>query len=56
MLNLKLNETEGKVLAETLDSSLSRLGDEISHTDSIDYREFLKKRREVLEKLRKMLH
>jgi len=56
MLNLKLNETEGKILAETLDTSLSRLGDEISHTDSRDYRELLKQRRDILEKLRNQLH
>ena len=56
MLNLKLDDTEGKVLAETLDASLSRLRDEISHTDSRDYREHLRIRREILEKLREKLH
>ena len=56
MLNLRLNDTEGKLLAETLETSLSRLGDEISHTDSHDYRELLKRKRDVLEKLRKKLH
>lgn len=56
MLNLKLNDNEGKILAETLDISLSRLRDEISHTDSHDYREVLKQRREVLVKLREKLH
>ena len=34
----------------------SRLKDEISHTDSHDYREFLKERKEVLVKLREQLH
>jgi len=56
MMNLKLNDSEGKILAETLDVSLSRLGDEISHTDSRDYRELLKQRRDILEKLRQKLH
>jgi len=56
MLNLKLNDSEGKILAETLDTSLSHLRDEISHTDSHDYRELLRKRREILEKLRQQLH
>ena len=56
MISLKLNGTEGKVLAEILDSSLNSLGNEISHTDSRDYRDLLKERREILEKLRKKLH
>ena len=43
-------------LADTLESSLSRLGDEISHTDAYDYREFLKERKEILIKLREKLH
>jgi hypothetical protein len=55
-MRLELNDTEEKVLADTLEKSLSRLGDEISHTDSHDYREFLKDRKEVLVKLREKLH
>ncbi len=55
-MRLELSETEEKVLADTLDASLSRLGDEISHTDSRDYREFLKQRKEVLAKLREKLN
>jgi len=56
MMRLELNEAEEKVLAETLESSLSRLRDEISHTDTHDYREFLKERKEILVKLREKLH
>lgn len=56
MLNLTLSENEGKLLSEVLDISLNRLGDEISHTDSHDYRERLKERRELLQKLRGKLH
>ena len=56
MMRLELNDTEEKVLADTLDSSLSRLGNEISHTDTYDYREFHKDRKEVLVKLREKLH
>lgn len=56
MMRLELNDVEEKVLADTLKSSLNRLGDEIAHTDSHDYREFLKDRKEVLIKLREKLH
>ena len=56
MMRLELNDAEEKVLADTLESSLSRLGDEISHTDAYDYREFLKERKEILVKLREKLH
>ena len=53
---LELSQTEEQVLAETLKTSLVRLSDEISHTDSHDYREFLKERKEVLVKLSERLH
>ncbi len=56
MNNLQLSDEERKVLADVLDASLSELGDEISHTDTRDYRQFLKDRKEVLTKIRGMLH
>ena len=56
MMRLELNDAEEEVLADTLEKSLSRLGDEISHTDAHDYREFLKDRKEILVKLRGRLH
>ncbi len=56
MMRLELNDAEEKVLADTLEKSLSRLRDEISHTDTFDYREFLKERKEMLIKLREKLH
>jgi len=56
MMRLELNKTEGEVLMSTLESSLSRLSDEISHTDSHEYREFLKVRKEVLIRLREKMH
>jgi hypothetical protein len=56
MMRLELNDVEEKVLADTLEKSLSRLGDEISHTDAHDYREFLKDRKEILIKLREKMH
>ena len=56
MKRLELNDAEKEVLADTLESSLSRLGDEISHTDSHDYRELLKNRKVILARLREKLH
>ena len=56
MMRLELNDAEEKVLADALDSNLSRLSDEISHTDAHDYRVFLKERKEILVKLREKLH
>lgn len=55
-MRLELNGAEEKVLADALDSSLSRLSDEICHTDGHDYRVFLKERKEILLKLREKLH
>jgi hypothetical protein len=56
MTNLELNENERDVLALALDASLNRLVDEISHTDTRDYKVFLKERKDVLVKIREMLH
>ena len=56
MMRLELSKTEEKVLADALESSLTRLRDEISHTDTHEYREFLKERKEILLKLREKLH
>lgn len=56
MIELKLTDAEEKVLAETIESSLGRLQDEISHTDARDYRDFLKERKEILLKLKEKLH
>ena len=56
MMRLELSEMEEQVLVDTLKVSLSRLHDEISHTDSHDYREFLKVRKEILVKLSEKLH
>lgn len=56
MLQIKLNEQERSLLAETLDSSLSTLSDEIAHTDTREYREYLVARREQLNRIRTLLH
>ena len=56
MIDLKLNAREKKVLYETLTQSLSQLQNEISHTDSTEYRDNLKKRKEILLKIQGLLH
>lgn len=56
MMNIHLSEDENRILDETLDVSLSRLYDEIMHTDAHEYREHLKERRETLLKIREKLH
>lgn len=56
MIELKLNNKEKAVLNETLTASLSQLHDEISHTDSTEYRDMLKKRKAVLLKIQGLLH
>ena len=55
-MKLNLNKAEEQVLVDTLEASLSRLKDEISHTDAYDYRELLKQRKEILLKLREKMH
>lgn len=56
MIDLKLNKNEKTILDETLTRSLSQLHDEISHTDSTEYRDMLKQRRDVLLKIQGLLH
>ena len=55
MINLELNDQESLILTETLQSFLSDLSYEISNTDLQDYREQLKSRRVVLEKIKNQL-
>jgi len=56
MINITLQDEEWDVLAAVLDKSLTELSDEIAHTDAREYRDFLKQRKEVLVKIREMLH
>lgn len=51
MLNVDLSPSETAILRDVLESVLSDLGMEIAGTDSHDFRESLKKRREVLRKV-----
>lgn len=51
MLNLDLSASEQAILREVLENAVSEMGTEISGTDSKDYRDDLKDRREVLQKV-----
>lgn len=51
MLNLDLSASEQAILREVLETAVSEMGTEISGTDSKDYRDDLKDRREVLQKV-----
>ncbi len=54
-ITITLSDTEKEVLAEALDSYLSDLGMEITDTDGMDYREKLKAKRTVIQKVLKEL-
>lgn len=51
MIQFDLSEEERQVLLEMLESALSDLRMEIADTDSMDFREMLKGRKEVLKKV-----
>lgn len=51
MLELELTATEEIILRDMLASEISDLREEISHTDSMEFREGLKERRRVLQKV-----
>jgi len=48
MIRLELTEHQKAILVDAIESYLSDLRMEISDTDSMDYREMLKNRKEVL--------
>jgi len=48
MIHLELAQEDAEMLAEVLDSALSDLRYEIANTDSLDYRESLKRRKATL--------
>jgi len=50
-MKIELGEEEVEVLARALESYLSELSTEIGHTDSRDFRDSLKERREVLQRI-----
>jgi hypothetical protein len=51
MLNLELSDSEQALLRDVLENAVSEMGTEISGTDSKDFRDDLKDRREVLLKV-----
>lgn len=51
MRSLELRDDEVEMLGEVLESYLSDLRMEISHTDSLDYRRILRARKEFLTDL-----
>ena len=51
MVRMELNEEESEVLRLVLEDYLSELRMEIAHTDSMDFREALKEREELLKRL-----
>ena len=51
MLNLDLSASEQAIVREVLETALSELSTEISGTDAKEYRDDLKDRREVLQKV-----
>lgn len=55
MISLELESQEIQILDETLQFYLSDLSYEISNTDLKDYRDKLKSKRAVLEKIKKAL-
>jgi hypothetical protein len=55
MIHLDLDDQEKEILDETLKSYLSDLNYEIADTDAQEYRDQLKARRAVLEKIKTAL-
>jgi hypothetical protein len=51
MITLQLDEQEHQAVIEVLEREIPNLRHEIHHTDDRDYRDFLKERERVLEKL-----
>ena len=52
---ITLSDSEKEILTEALDTYLSDLGMEITDTDSMDFREKLKYKRTVIQKILKDL-
>lgn len=51
MIQLDFTREEGEILLEILETELSDLRMEIANTDSLDFREMLKQRKEVVKKV-----
>ena len=55
MIHLDLDEKERKILADTLQSYLSDMSVEIADTDRLEFREGLKTKRDILNKVLNVL-
>ncbi len=55
MLSINLTRNEIQVLTQLLENCISDLRVEISNTDNIGYKQMLKERRDVLNKLHQAL-
>lgn len=55
MIQLDLTKEEKDILLDILENDLSDLRMEIADTDNMDFRETLKKQKEVLKKVLEML-
>lgn len=51
MVQLDLDPHDAKILHEMLEARLSELFDEIAHTDARDYKEMLREKRRILERV-----
>lgn len=51
MLDLELTASEQTILRDILVSEIARLHEEIAHTDRLEFRDALKQRRQVLQKV-----
>lgn len=48
-MKFELRDDEAEVLGQALESYLAELGTEISHTDTKDFRDGLKRKRDLLQ-------
>ena len=55
MVHLDLEDNEARLLSEFIDSTLSNLSYEIRDTDTKDFRDALKARRDVLVRVKEAL-
>ena len=50
MIQIELTTAEGQDLKEEVQKRLTELDHEIAHTDSMDFRDMLKRRRDAVQK------
>ena len=50
-VEIRINSDDAKILAEILESNISELSGEISDTDRLEFRDSLKSKRTVLQRI-----